>query len=208
MVEIITSDTLYEILRKEKTTTELQKLDKNFYKNIIKYFQEKQNLIESQKDNILFSKEITKINKEIEAAKRMLKELYERRENKIIQYALFSSRSKVKDETIQLLPEEKVFDKSMFDLIESFRKSVLDNVLSGKIPVFEDSPKPLKVDSVQNSIEDNKLVRIIQPIPKFVGTDLNIYGPFEQEDVSLLPIKVADLLINKNRAEEIKVENT
>ena len=78
----------------------------------------------------------------------------------------------------------------------------------GKTPVIEETPKSIKTDDIDSQKEENRLVRIIHPIPKFVGTDLNIYGPFEQEDVSLLPRKVADLLINKNRAEEIKIENS
>lgn len=208
MAEIITSEVLYEILRKEKVSPEIQQLDKNFYRNIVKYLQDKKNLIETQKDNPMFSKEIIKINKEIEGIKRMLKEIYERRENKIIQTALFSSRSKNKDDAAYLLPEEKRLYKSVLDSVELYRKSILDNILLAKLPMLEEPPKSIKTDDFQKPIEDNKLVRIIHPIPKFVGTDLNIYGPFEQEDVSLLPIKVADLLISKNRAEEIKIENS
>ena len=208
MAEVITSEVLYDILRKEKVSTEIQPLDKNFYKNIIKYMQEKENLIQTQRNNPMFSKEVIKIEKEIDAIKRMIKELYERREAKIIQNALFSSRAKNKDEIIPLVNEEKRFYQSILDTVELYRKSVLENVLVGKIPVIEEIPKSIKTDDIDSQKEENRLVRIIHPIPKFVGTDLNIYGPFEQEDVSLLPRKVADLLINKNRAEEIKIENS
>ena len=38
-----------------------------------------------------------------------------------------------------------------------------------------------------------------------MGEDLKIYGPFEKEDVSNIPRKVAEVLIKKNRAEEIKI---
>ena len=161
----------------------------------------------TQKDNTLFSKEITKISKEIEAIKRMLKELYERREGKIIQNALFLSRSRNKEDVLSLLPEERKFFKSILDTVEIYKKSILDNTLSSKLPVLEESPKSIKTDEVQAHDEENKLIRLVHPVPKFVGTDFNIYGPFEQEDVSLLPSKVADLLIKKNRAEEIKIES-
>ena len=41
-------------------------------------------------------------------------------------------------------------------------------------------------------------------MPKFVGRDLEVYGPFEEEDIANLPGEIADILILKNRAEEIK----
>ncbi|MEK6861366.1 MAG: hypothetical protein AABY07_05325 [Nanoarchaeota archaeon] len=208
MAEIITSEVLYDILRKEKVSAELQQLDKNFYKNIIKYLQDKTNLIETQKDNVMFAKEITKINKEVEAVKRMLKELYERRENKIIQNALFLSKSRSKDETLPLLPEERKFFKSVLETVELYRKSVLDNLISARLPLIEEPPKDIKTVESPKQLEENLLVRLIHPVPKFVGTDFNIYGPFEQEDVSLLPKQIAELLINKNRAEEIKNESS
>ena len=206
MVEIITSETLYDLLRREKTMPELQPLDKNFYKNILKYLQEKQNLMEGQK-NTLFAKESEKISKEIDAIKRMLKEIYERREQKIIQNALFCSRSKIKDDVLPSLPEERKFFKSILEIVDLFRETILESLLLGKMPELKELPKSIKTDESEKSAAENRLIRIIHPIPKFVGTDLNIYGPFEQEDVSLLPSKVADLLIKKNRAEEIKIES-
>ncbi len=49
-----------------------------------------------------------------------------------------------------------------------------------------------------------KLVRFMGYVPKFVGPELEEYGPFEEEDIANLPAEVADVLISKSRAEEIK----
>ena len=38
----------------------------------------------------------------------------------------------------------------------------------------------------------------------FMGTDMREYGPYEEEDISKLPIEIADVLISKERAEEIR----
>ena len=46
---IITYDALYEILRKEKYVAELQKIDKNFFQDVIRYLRDKQSLLDSQR---------------------------------------------------------------------------------------------------------------------------------------------------------------
>ena len=50
------------------------------------------------------------------------------------------------------------------------------------------------------------LVRFIHAVPKFVGSDLAIYGPFDENDVASLPKDVSEILINKKRAEEVKAD--
>ncbi|MBI2143298.1 DNA replication complex GINS family protein [Candidatus Woesearchaeota archaeon] len=48
-----------------------------------------------------------------------------------------------------------------------------------------------------------KLVRFLHPVPRFVGRELEVYGPFDQEDIANLPREIAEVLITKGRAEEI-----
>ena len=67
-----------------------------------------------------------------------------------------------------------------------------------KIPDIK--PKDIKVEKPNST----KLVRFIYTVPKFVGNDLNTYGPFESENLASLPLKVADVLIKRKRAQEIK----
>jgi hypothetical protein len=51
---------------------------------------------------------------------------------------------------------------------------------------------------------ETKLVRFLHAVPKFVGKELEEYGPFAEEDIANLPSEIADVLINKERVEEIK----
>ena len=53
---------------------------------------------------------------------------------------------------------------------------------------------------------ETKLVRFLHSVPKFVGKELEEYGPFEEEDVASLPAELADVLVRKGRAEEL-IEN-
>ena len=48
-----------------------------------------------------------------------------------------------------------------------------------------------------------KLVRFLTHVPKFVGPELEEYGPFESEDIANLPAEIAEVLIDKGKVEEI-----
>ena len=78
----ITYETLFELLKREKDTTDLQKLEPNFFNNFVDYLNEKKKIL--GKDDSLFSyDEKKKVEKQIDNAKRIIKEIYERREKKI-----------------------------------------------------------------------------------------------------------------------------
>ena len=49
-----------------------------------------------------------------------------------------------------------------------------------------------------------KLVRFVHAVPKFLGLEGEEYGPFEEEDVASLPSEIVNLLLKKERVEEIK----
>lgn len=61
-------------------------------------------------------------------------------------------------------------------------------------------PKEEKELSVEEKI---KMVRFLHSVPKFVGPELEEYGPFSQDDIASLPTPVAEILITKGRVEEI-----
>jgi DNA replication initiation complex subunit (GINS family) len=203
---IITYETLYEILRREKYKTELQPLDKDFFKNVLNYLKEKQEILDSQKNKETFFNftEIQKTQTQLDNIKKILKELYERRENKIIQIALFSSRTKTKNDISVMLPEEKSLYENLSKIFSIHRGGILHSLLSYTFPNLtkEEKPKDIKIEKKEQ--EKTKLLRFLHAIPKFVGDDLNVYGPFEEEDISSLPLDIANILIKKQRAEEIK----
>jgi DNA replication initiation complex subunit (GINS family) len=79
---------------------------------------------------------------------------------------------------------------------------------SKKILIKRKELLPKDIKTQQNESQNGKMIRFLHSVPKFVADDLNIYGPFEQEDMSFLPKKTANLLINRKRAEEIKIESS
>ena len=201
MQDVITYEMLYEILREEKTKKELSKLSPDFFKNILNYIEEKKAILDSQqkKAGIFSLSESVKTKKQLENIQKILKELYERRENKILQLALFQSRTNEIADTSFFLEIEKAFFNDLLGSLDNYRNAILISLLSNKEPKIEhkEEAKELKTQSRQDGI---KLVRILNAIPRFVGDDLNVYGPFEEEYIASLPEKVADILIKKNKA--------
>ena len=198
----ITYEFLYELLRKEKFRKELQKLDENFFKDVINYLEEKKAILMSQekKDSIFAPSNVQKTRKQLENLQKIIKEFYERRETKIIQLAVFSSRTNAPiQDYASMLEEEKEFYKTIVEELNNYRSSILKSLLEGKLPIKGRNRKKQKD---QEPVE-TKLVRFMQAIPQFVGDDLEVYGPFESEDISNLPTRVAEVLIKNNRAEEL-----
>lgn len=196
---IITYETLYEILRREKYRAELQYLENDFFQKVTRYLGEKESILESQqkKTSIFASVEIQKTQKQIENIKRILKELYERRENKIIQMAVFASRTGEKRTGNMLKEEEKIYGE-LINVFSTYREGILHNLLTAKMPKIKETIK-------EEAKKDKKLLRFLKAIPKFVAEDLNVYGPFEEEDMASLPEKTAMLLVEKKKAEEVKI---
>ena len=80
----ITLETLYDILRNEKKKEDLQKLDVSFFFDVAGYLREKMALLEAKRggDNNFTAGEKEKLEYELRSIRRILKELYEKREKK------------------------------------------------------------------------------------------------------------------------------
>ncbi|RLE39620.1 hypothetical protein DRJ17_00285 [Candidatus Woesearchaeota archaeon] len=227
----INFETLFEFLRNEKKRDELQKLDSNFFESLLSYLIEKKKLLEQQQSKVdIFSvTERAKTERQLTSVLQIIKELYERREKKIINMAINKVRTgSGLIDTSALLKEEQSFYNDMVEILSRYKKGLLSNLLSCRQPNVEvaekkevkekkkegkedkkDNKKELSKDEKDESVspisnKDEILVRFISPIPKFYGPELEVYGPFDEEDMAKLPRKVAEVLINKARAEEIK----
>ncbi|MBU2639213.1 MAG: hypothetical protein KKG75_00735 [Nanoarchaeota archaeon] len=203
MTEVITYETLFELLQKEKIRKEIQTLDKDFFNKFLKYLEEKTLILQSQKSkDSLFSSETRKTEKQLENVRKIIKDLYERRERKILENALFSARNDSKNKiTGSLLPEERDLYEKIKENIKDSREGILFNLLQGKHPELK--AKTLKTDITQGN---NVLVRFLAAVPKFIGNNNNSYGPFEKEDIAALPFEISEILIKKKRAEKIEVK--
>src|SRR3989338_1646016 len=139
----ITLETLYDILRNEKKREDLQKLDQNFFLDVLGYLREKKSILDLKKnsDELFAAGERDKLEYELRSIRRILKEIYEKREKKIIDIALNRSRtgSDIIDTSSMLLEEREFYDQILNNL-DHFRRGVLLNLFQGKLPSTAPSP--------------------------------------------------------------------
>src|SRR3989344_2320770 len=195
----LTYEVLFELVMREKSREELQKLPGDFVDSSIGYILKKRQmameLAEGQKEAA---------ERQANNAVKLLKELYERREKKLVNLALLKARAEnaVIDYGIMML-EERQFFEALLALMKSHRQLVFNTRL--------EAAKPQKIivtkgaqqaEEEQDPDQPTKLVRFLNPVPKFVGKELEVYGPFEEEEMANLPAEIADILITKGRAEE------
>ncbi len=194
----ITYDTLFEILRREKDRKDLQELDPDFFINVSAYFKDKKEILDKIDD--YSEEEADRIKTQIQNAKRLVREIYNTREKKIVEKAIIKARTKSDIITTEnMLDEEKELFSRLVELLSTVRESVLNKLLKGKMVKL----KKAKPQEKNNRI----LVRFLAQIPEFVGIDGETYGPFNPDEIAVLPEKIANILINTEKAEQIKEED-
>ena len=200
---VLTYETLYEVLRREKSKEELQKLDKNFFSDVLNYLREKQKAYdESLSKNDVFSiDEREKLRIQLSNIKRILKDLYDIRERKII--ALSVNRSRINSDvvnTTNLLDEERALFDGLVAVLQVHRKGIINKILDLRKPdisLVQDKPKP------KDTNKKIKRVKFLDKIEQFVGKELELYGPFDKDDEAKLPSEIADILIKQGKAVDV-----
>src|SRR3989344_3471106 len=208
----ISSETLFEILRREKNQDDLQKLDPKFFDELDEYVEEKNNSLNEKPrlDQFMegYENEQNAIKIQMTNIRKIIRDIFDRRERKIMEMAINKAKtgSNIID-TSALLPQEKDFFNAQIKLISEFRYDVLEPVLTSQKPgsrALEDKLEQKDLNmAVKEENTELKKVKVTEAIPKFVGVDLEIYGPFSQhEEIELHP-EIAEMLIKTNRAKVI-----
>jgi DNA replication factor GINS len=175
--ETITFELIRRIQREEQRVPKLTKLPENFYQNIAAYLQQKRNLVETKDDR--------KGGLEIKNIERLVEDIFNRRERKILNQAIISVRTGMSPEN--LTEEEDVF----FNVLLNSLKDRRDNMLKKMLEEVEE--------------EFASLIVFKEDVPQFVGSDMKTYGPFKKGDIAKLPEENMKVLIERGIAEEFKV---
>ncbi len=199
----ITFETLYNLLLKEKKSGELQEIDSSFFEDLLGYLKEKQkSLTQFKTDDLIFSVERQKKLKEITNIKNLVKDILEKRAQKITDLAFLSVRTGQKGTDLRLmLSEEKVLYNALEEFYSSYKRAVLDKLFVFEKPdisILESKKEePTKTECKKGLL----LVRFKLPVPQFVDNSGEMIGPFREDDIASLPCDIAEILIEKQRAE-------
>ena len=200
-MEALTYEDIYELLRSEKNSTDLEPLSTKDLAKINKYLIAKRKLLESQKGGMFSGlKERAKILSEIENVRCALRDLFEKRECKIINRALYTLRTdlKLKDSTNMLANEIELYNSLLGNLEKSklaFDKLLEESTLPDSIAADAVSKEETK-DAVASSMK----LEFLDTVPELVDAELAKHGPFEKGNVASLPNELASILISQGKA--------
>ena len=170
--------------------------------------------IKGEKKNL--SDAITKLQEEIDGKNSVLNEITlelvisEERKSaseKSIAH-LKDENQNIETEITKLKEETQTRNLTELNEIIEVLKEKLD---SKEIKPLENPPETKELiendnqETAENDIPPKlKKIRFVHPVPSFIWTDLQEYGPFEEGEETEIFEEVADLIIEKGRAEEVK----
>jgi len=165
------------IQQHEKTSSLLTKLDPQFFEKSRSYIKTLEQAEATEQNEL----KLKIINDELKNTQKIITNIYELREKKIVQAALSSIRG-AKLELKNLLPAEELLYNAIVDQLQATRQSLFsDQNSSSKEPVTKDFQEKKPTQS-----NTNPIVRVLQTTPKFVGTDMKTYS-LRKDDVVTLP---------------------
>jgi len=208
----ITFESLYNLVRNEKTNEEIQEINPETYKQLVDYLKNKIQIYKEAKAKNL--KDTEQIKTQIVSARKLIKEFYERRERKILHLAINKSRTKQADDS-RLLDREKPILNETTEILDKYRKDILLSLVNAKLPyereeaVKTEETKPEQVEEEtpketisEKTVETVKL-KFTGSLPKFLGKEMEVYGPFEPGDEITIDKDIANILIKNEKAVEI-----
>ncbi len=171
---MLSYEALRQMVNEERTKQKMVDLPDGFFEEVSKYLENKRRMSETKEDSW-----------EYDSAKRLLQDLLDKRESKILNLALFHIRSGA--DPGKLTKEEQELFDYIISGIKSFRKKLKEGV--------------------EGKMEPMSTIGFLTDTPEFVGMDERNYGPFSKGDVASIPADNAKLLIDKGMARPINQDS-
>lgn len=194
-----TNEINYKSLRRiqqlEKTSPLFTKIDVNFYYKLSEYLKNLESVAEQEKN----LQKIKLFNDEIQNTKKIAFSIYELREKKIVQAALSKIRGG-KPDLKNVLEVEKNLYESLVEQIILSRKKILEEK---PVEIKKDKPKAETLSKEENKGNINPVVRVLEDIPEFVGTDMRTYS-LRKNDVLTISKEMSEPLVKRGVVKQIK----
>ncbi len=186
---MITYNDIYEALRKERYSEQLQPMTKKFLKDVSEYFQDKKN--SSIEDNPL-SESVMKNKKQFENAITMFKELMLRRKKKILNLVFIAAETGLtKRDSENMLQFEKTLFESLITSMEISDRELTQSMKNEEI-----------IETKKNSI-----ILFKERVEEFLDLEGNKTGPFNAGEIASLSSDIAKILVSSGKAENMEGEN-
>lgn len=177
---------LYEYLRKEKFSEQLQNLPKNLVAQFGDFLKEKKKEFSSLDDTL--SSEVMKEKKQFENAHSIFKELILRRKKKILNLVFIAT-------------ETGIMKRDFADML-SFEKELFEDLISA-INKGDDEMKALLNGKTKGAKDTHKMITLMENVEEFVDMDGNTIGPYKKGTLVNIDSTVADILISGGKASQI-----
>ena len=186
---MITYNDLYEALRKERYSEQLQPLLKDFVREVAGYIKEREGFAANSKG--IFSDENQKNKKQLENAVSIFKELILRRKKKLLDLAFISAETGIskRDFDNMLVFERETFEKIMKAINEGDK--TVEKIISGG-------------EGGETNSQKNRLIMFKQDTEEFLDLEGNKLGPFKKSDIINISQEIANILIVDNKADPIE----
>ena len=173
--ETITFELIRKIQLDEQKATTLTRLPTNFFNAISNYLEQKKKIVASDD---------RKGALEMKTIERLVEDIFNRRERKILNAAIIAARSGLPPENLG--DEERPFYNSIVALVKNRRNDLLKSLLTGRT----EAAAPMVVFK-----EDT---------PAFLGIDEKTYGPFKKSDTAILPEENMRILLERGVIEQVE----
>lgn len=185
---MITYNDLYEALRKERYSDDLQALSKTFLHEVFEYLQDKKKFSDKEESEGLFSDMALKNKKKLENSMAIFKELMLRRRKKILNLAFVASETGISKKDFENLMD---FEKELFeDVVKSLEKA--DENLDGEM------------EGEQMTDGKYRLVKFTDHVEQFLDLEGVEIGPFQKGEVANLEKEIVEILVQDKKVEVIE----
>lgn len=174
MPEPISFELIRKIQREEQRVPKLTKLPEDFYDSLSAYLDQKRMMKEERRTAL-----------EMKNIELLLEDIFNRRERKILNFAIIAARTGIPPENLS--EEENEFFNKIVITIKQRRNEGLKKMLG------------------ERKEELATLIVFKEEVPEFVALDEKTYGPFKKGDIAKLPEENMRVLIERGMAEEFKV---
>ncbi|BFI73041.1 hypothetical protein YN1_0280 [Nanoarchaeota archaeon] len=186
---------IFTQLQREKERKNLEKLQKDFYIKISEMIKRYKKQLELYKVD---SKEYRDLNSTIYKIKESVYELINIRIEKIVKMTLLEVKENlnaIPEENLE--EEEKLLYKILKNLLVSFKNNITDKIVEGEeIDVNNFFNSIGKEVIISQDKVDKEILIIKNDLPKIVGPNGKIYGPFKVGDILFIEKSLAEKMEN------------